>query len=107
MKVIKRTIVAYSIIATIAATVIIGYKISSSSKFPIENVDTAIVSMEVEFNDREMYLNIYLNRPLTCEQVIQTVGIQSFMVKNTDYVPSCEIVNTNLIKITYTQKETS
>lgn len=61
----------------------------------------AISSIDVEFSDRKIYLNVYLNQPMTCKEVITLLGIESFSLKDKIYAPSCSRIDKNLVKITY------
>lgn len=89
----------------ILTILVVGIRLWAPQTFDIVNsAENAIDRMEVEFNKDEMYLNIYLNHPVTCKEIIQVVGIQSFAVKNIDYVPSCSIINDKLVRITYNQE---
>ena len=83
--------------------VIAGVAYFRSPIWKIEHNTDLIDRMEVEFNSHEMYLNIYVNRPVSCDMLVQSIGIESFIVKGTTYVPSCSIIDTSLVRITYTQ----
>jgi len=57
--------------------------------------------IDVEFKDRNILLNVSLNKQLTCEELIDVLGIQNLAIKNRSYSPICSMVNSNLAVITY------
>jgi len=63
----------------------------------------AISSVDVEFNNKKINLNVHLNRSLTCKQVIKTLGIQSFSIKERKYAPTCSRISGELIIVTYSE----
>jgi hypothetical protein len=61
----------------------------------------AISNVDVEFSNRKIFLNVHLNQPMTCKEVITLLGIESFSIKEKVYAPSCSRIDKNLVKITY------
>lgn len=60
-----------------------------------------IKNVEFEFYRNKIYLNVHLNSPLTCKEVIERLGITNFVIKDREYIPSCAVVSKSLIQITY------
>ena len=75
-----------------------------NTKPAIFNQDTDIVrSIDAEFIDRTIYLNVHLKKYISCEEVVK-LGVQSFDVKNNTYrIAGCSHVSDLLIKIVYIQ----
>lgn len=69
--------------------------------------DTSVVrSIDAEFIDKTVYLNVHLKKYISCEEVIK-LGVQSFDVKNNTYrIAGCSHVSDLLIKIVYIQMVT-
>lgn len=63
----------------------------------------AISSVDVEFNNKRINLNVHLSRALTCKQVIKTLGIQSFSIKEKKYAPTCSRISGELVIVTYNE----
>jgi hypothetical protein len=100
---LKKAAVVFGVLF-FSLAVVVGVAYFRSPIWKIEHNNDLIDRMEVEFNSHEMYLNIYVNRPVSCDMLVQSVGIESFIVKGTTYVPSCSIIDTTLVRITYTQE---
>jgi hypothetical protein len=64
------------------------------------NVD-GIKDVDVEFVNHTIYLNVYLSKPLSCAQVITGLGITTLPVNNKTFSPSCQKVDSELIRISY------
>ena len=64
---------------------------------------TGIKRVDVEFSSRKIYLSVYLERPLSCKNVIDVLGIGQLSIKAHTYVPTCTVINDELIKITYNE----
>ena len=89
------------IIACAAIPVI--YKIlcdSTLSKFPQGHID-GVKSVSVRFDNDEIYLNVHSNRQLTCEIIVNSMNINTLIVRNHKYFPKCKVVNNELIQIVY------
>jgi hypothetical protein len=62
---------------------------------------TGIKRVDVEFSSRKIYLSVYLEKPLSCKRVIDVLGVGPLSIKTHTYVPTCNVINDELIKITY------
>ena len=62
-----------------------------------------IKSIDAEFINKSIYLNVHLKKYISCEEVMK-LGIQSFEVKNNTYkITGCSHVSDSFIKIVYTR----
>lgn len=68
-----------------------------------ESREHGIEKVEVEFAKKQIFLNVHLSKPLTCNQVIKLLGIESLPVKEKIYVPTCVKAESNFIRITYSE----
>ena len=66
----------------------------------LEHDDT----MSIEFNNNTISLNVPLNKPMTCEQVFEQLGIDEIPYKGKVYSPTCTTVKPELIVVTYKEK---
>ena len=64
-------------------------------------VSGEIKNVEIEFFKNKIYLDVHLNSPLTCPDVVERLGITSFVVKDREYIPDCKVLSESLIRITY------
>jgi len=63
----------------------------------------SIKSIDVELNNRKLYLNIHLTKYISCKEIVESLDIQPLIVKNKIYAPSCSNINKSFIRITYTE----
>jgi len=65
---------------------------------------TPIDQVKTEFNGNTLFLNVFLNQPRTCKEVIDELGLERIPVDTTLYLPICIIVKDNYIKIRFEEK---
>jgi hypothetical protein len=63
--------------------------------------DTGIKSVGIEFQKETLVLLVTLTRPMTCNQVYETLGIEKIKIGNKDYSPICSDSAFNKKKILY------
>lgn len=66
-----------------------------------------IHSIETKYLKHSVYMNVYLNFPISCKNVIDTLGIKPFKNREREYTPTCQVVNDSLIQITYSAQVTA
>lgn len=69
----------------------------------LENKSDNIDSMNVEFNDGKVYLNIHLKKSATCKTIMSELGINKIVIGKKIYAPSCVKIDRNLISIIYSR----
>lgn len=69
--------------------------------------NSSIRSVDIEFRNNKMNLNVHLNQPASCKQIIKVLGIQSITVRNRLYSPSCSLVDGLLMRIVYSEAVTA
>jgi len=62
-----------------------------------------IVDVNIKYKDKKIFLMVELNKPLSCSNVIEILGVQQIVVKERTYTPDCKKINSKLMQITYTQ----
>ena len=65
--------------------------------------NSGVKDLDVEYVDGKIYLNVELTEPKTCPQLIDTLKIQTIVVKTRTYQPTCVKISDTLIRVTYTQ----
>ena len=65
----------------------------------IDDNDTRV---SVEFVDGQVYLNIYADVIVTCNDIKTQMDIKPIIVKDKMYSPTCIRINDELIRIVYT-----
>lgn len=60
-----------------------------------------IRTVNARYSDNLIYVDVYLRYPLTCKDVVDILGVQAFNLDRRLYVPSCRIINSELIQIVY------
>jgi len=60
-----------------------------------------IKNYSMEFRDKSILLNIELNKSMSCEEVVEVLGIENITIKEHIYAPQCSIINPRFIVITY------
>lgn len=63
-----------------------------------------INKVDVEFQNRRIFLNVHLQAPMSCKKVIAELGVNPLVVEERTYVPTCSIMSEELIKITYEEE---
>lgn len=66
--------------------------------------DIDINSLNIEFKDNNIVLNVHTSTPLTCREVIRALSISPITLKNKVYRPGCIKVSNTLMQVIY--KET-
>jgi hypothetical protein len=65
---------------------------------------TAIDQVKIEFHGRSIHLNVFLNQPQTCKQVITELGVETLPIKQKIFSPTCTIVHDDYIKIVFEEQ---
>jgi hypothetical protein len=63
----------------------------------------SVGKIEVILDDGKIYLDIHLNSNLTCKETIELLDVKPEIINNKFYSPTCERVDEDLIRITYTE----
>ena len=63
----------------------------------------SITSMDAQFANKKLYLNIHLKQDTSCKEIMSSLAIQSLIVKGKTYSPSCHRIDNSLIRIVYTE----
>jgi hypothetical protein len=69
----------------------------------LETASSNIRSLDVDFNDGKVYLNVHLKNPATCKVIMTELGIGNIVLGEKVYAPVCNKVNRNLISIVYSR----
>ena len=69
-----------------------------------EDIEKDIKKISVEFDKDKIYLNIYVSKPMSCNEVTTKLQIETLPIREKNYSPSCSIVNKRLIRIVYSEK---
>jgi len=64
---------------------------------------SGIKDLDVEYVDGKIYLNIELNTPKTCNELVDSLKIQTIVIKRRTYQPTCMKISDTLMRVTYTQ----
>jgi hypothetical protein len=64
---------------------------------------SGIKDLDVEYVDGKIYLNVELNTPKTCIELVDSLKIQPIVIKSRTYQPSCTKISDTLMRVTYTQ----
>lgn len=89
-----------------ALSLVVTFLLDTFVNEPAETLlysDEGIEKVDVEFGKGTILLNVYLSRPLTCNQVIKKLGIETLPLKNKIYSPVCSSINESNIKIVYSE----
>jgi hypothetical protein len=96
---------------TITLTIVISalflssfYHLTNPIEASLDADDAAIDKIKLESNGTTMYLNVFLNHPLSCKQVITILGIEKVPVKTKVYLPVCTVIRDNYIKIKFEEE---
>lgn len=65
----------------------------------VEQVD----NISIEFTGNGVELTVKLNRQMTCDQLVEALEIQPFLLKDKTYYPVCSTVKNKTIKVVYRQ----
>jgi len=69
----------------------------------LEITNENILDVDVEFSNRKVYLNVHLKNPSSCKKVVKDLGINSILIGDRTYVPTCTVVDKNYIRIVYSE----
>jgi len=63
--------------------------------------ENSIGKVEIETKDRQIFLNIHLNKPVSCIQAIKVLKISDLSINGKIYIPICSMINYHLLRIKY------
>lgn len=66
---------------------------------------TGIKNLKINSKNNNIYLNVYISKPLTCKEVIDILEIKNLPFKGKIYSPHCEISTKELVIITYIENK--
>ena len=96
---LSKTTIKY-IVMTLLTIVSLSYLLFNSSRLE-ENVMDGILDINIDVVQDSILLNVKLDRSMTCDEVIEKLNIIELPFKNKMYKPLCEMVDNNLVKISY------
>jgi len=71
----------------------------------LKNSGESIESLDLSYDNRDIILNVTLNKSISCTRAIEILRIENFEVRGRVYSPTCSIVNRRLIQIKYVEIE--
>lgn len=60
-----------------------------------------ITKIDTEFYDSRIYLNIHTDKSLTCNKIVNLLGVKPVTVKTKIYFPVCYSINNKFVQIIY------
>jgi len=63
--------------------------------------ENGIGKVEIEIKGQLIYMNIYLDQPMSCKQALRLLEISDLDVDGKTYVPVCNIINYHLLRVNY------
>jgi hypothetical protein len=99
--------VVVSLLSVILTLVAIVWIVSDEPNVSLDNSPAVTVNkdgiekVELDLFKKSIVLNVFLFKPVSCEQIIEILEIKSFPVKEKIYTPTCHIINDRLVKIIY------
>ncbi len=84
---------------SIAAMFVIIWAASRDDELNIDGIK----KIRAEYADKKIYLDVYTEYRLTCKSVIDTLGIEPITLKNKTFIPTCSVINDELVEIIYTE----
>lgn len=67
----------------------------------LQNNVNGVHKIDIRVYNRRIYVDVYLDNPKTCNDVVKILGIRPLVLRSKLFVPSCTEVNPRLIKIIY------
>lgn len=64
---------------------------------------TGVSSLDVEYTDGKIYLNVQMIAPGTCDELVSSLKIQPITIKSRTYLPTCSKISDTLMRVTYTR----
>jgi len=64
-----------------------------------EGIDT----LDIEFKDQQIFLNVHMFKPMSCDEVVSNLGVAVLHIKHKTYQPICKKIDEKFLKITYTE----
>ena len=98
------------IISIVSVLMIVNwYQTGSPSKFfllahKLENTSSNIATIDVEFSEKKVFLNVHLKKQVSCKKIVAELGTNNIIIGMKSYEPTCAIVAKDLIQITYSEK---
>lgn len=103
----SRTLIISGVLLLVLIATAVYWVDNVEESLLISSADTSLSSgiekIDIEFSKRKIYLNVHISKPLTCKEVIDTLGIQTLPIKEKVFVPTCSAVSKELIRVVYTE----
>ena len=65
---------------------------------------TGINDLDIRITDKTILLDVILDKPMSCEEVFDALGIEDIPLKGKTYSPACTTITPSLIVITYKER---
>ena len=69
----------------------------------LEGKQEGISRVNIGFTAHTINVDVHLEKSQTCSDVVKSLGIGSFKVKDKKFTPTCSEVNEHFIRIVYTE----
>ena len=66
-----------------------------------EEKKSGIKNLDIEFKNKNVVLNIFLEKPMTCDEVFDVLGVEDLPLRGKVYSPVCTSIKPEKIVITY------
>ena len=70
-----------------------------------EYAKAGIEHLAIEYLDDSVLLNVKLNKPLTCDEILEIMDINDLPLRDKVYVPVCTTITLSSAVITYKEKK--
>jgi len=97
----KSLLLSISLILSISTVCLLSLIDKDESLIQMISSNDGINQINVEYDDKKVYMNIHISKPLSCKQLIQTLDLSSISIRNKTYIPACSNISNSIIQIVY------
>lgn len=101
MSKIKTTI----LVTAISSLLAVGfYHLMFGIGTDIDTRQSSIDKVKADFKGKTMYLNVFLNQPRSCGEIISELGLDHIAINKKIYSPTCIVVKDDFIRIIFEEE---
>jgi hypothetical protein len=97
IRLIKYVLIFFFTILFLSLLIQTVYTVKGHQDRDSSSTEMGIKEVRPYYDRNHLHLEIIFEKPYTCQQLMETLNIKSFQVKNKFYEPSCRIKGTRAV----------
>lgn len=94
------------LISLVGSILILNWLVNDESKSFLVQVSqeekkSGIRNLDIEFRDKNVVLNIFLEKPMSCDEVFDVLDVEEIPLRGKIFTPVCTSIKPDKVVITY------